>query len=117
MHSKRFHNIVDLNHCNTNIHDLKAITVFIETLVAAAGMKKLAGPLASAGVPENPGCSVLVLVDFSHISIHTFTKYDEALIDIFSCKPYDRERVLAMCKEFFSTPETVVREKEVWWGN
>lgn len=116
MRTQRFHNIVDFDNCNEKIHQLEAIEDFAKELVAAAGMHILAGPLSSPGVPENPGFSVVIVVDFSHISIHTFTASNEALIDIFSCKPYNRQLVLSMCKDFFSTPKTTPREKEVWWG-
>lgn len=117
MQTQRYHNIVDLDHCNNRINDPEALTAFLKSLVTATNMSILAGPLSATGIPENPGYSLFVIVDFSHISIHTFTNANEALIDIFSCKPYDREKILKLCKDFFSTAETTAREKEVWWGN
>ncbi len=117
MQTKRFHCVIDLTMCNELIDDSEFLKKFIDALAKEIGMTIIAGPLVAKGIPENPGYSALAIVDFSHISIHTFTSHKEALIDIFSCKPYDRERALSLCKETFSTSETVAREKEVWWGN
>ena len=79
-------------------------------------MKILEGPIIAKGKEINPGLSSLAIIDFSHISIHTFTNSNEALIDIFSCKEYGREIVLEISKKYFATSETKVRKKEVWWG-
>lgn len=116
MHTKRFHNIFDLENCNEKISNRDDVRKFVEMVVEAVDMKILEGPIVAQGVDINPGFSCLAIIDFSHISVHTFTKYNEALIDVFSCKEYDRERVLKVCKEFFGTPETTIRQKEVWWG-
>ena len=115
MVTKRFHNIFDLENCNEKISNREDVRKFVEMVVEAVDMKILEGPIVAQGVDINPGFSCLAIIDFSHISVHTFTKYNEALIDVFSCKEYDRERVLKVCKEFFGTPETTIRQKEVWW--
>lgn len=79
-------------------------------------MSILAGPYSAVGIPENPGVSAFVIIDYSHISIHTFTKYNEALIDIFSCKAYSRNIVMDYCIEYFGANAKLSRIKEVWWG-
>jgi S-adenosylmethionine decarboxylase len=116
MVTERFHHILDLENCNGNIEDPKALISFVEKIASAIEMKIIGGPIIQEGVKDNPGLSVLALVDLSHISVHTFTKYKEALVDVFSCKEYDKEKVLEISKEFFATPETKIRHKEVWWG-
>jgi len=92
------------------------IRKFVEKIAETIGMRILAGPILAQGIEQNPGLSAVAIVDFSHISVHTFTNFNETLIDVFSCKEYDRERVLQVCKEFFGTPATTVRQNEVWWG-
>ena len=116
MKTKRFHNIFDLTHCNEIILDKKNVRQFVEEVAAAINMSILEGPIAAEGIDLNPGLSVLAIVDFSHISVHTFVNDKEALIDIFSCREYDKEKVLEISKRYFSTPSTIVRKKEVWWG-
>lgn len=115
MHTKRYHNILDIERCNNTIDNSEQLQTFIHQLAKEIDMTILEGPILAKGLDENPGWSVLAIVDFSHISIHTFTKHQEALIDIFSCKAYDRKKVHDFCINFFGTPESVVRQKEVWW--
>lgn len=116
MNAKRFHNIFDLENCNDNISNRKKVKEFIERITEAMEMKILKGPVIVKGVKENPGLSAFAIIDLSHISIHTFTESQRALIDVFSCKEYNRNHALQICKEFFVGPETKISQKEVWWG-
>lgn len=116
MRSKRYHHLFDLEYCNEKITSREALRVFLETLAQTIHMQILEGPILAQGVPTNPGLSAIAIVDMSHISIHTFSACDEALIDIFSCAPYDRQAVEKLCVDFFSTEKTVVHHKEVFWG-
>ncbi len=116
MIAKRFHTIFDLENCNEKIGDQKTVREFVEKIAEATEMNILKGPIVVEGFKSNPGLTVIVIVDFSHISIHTYTKYREAQIDIHSCKEYDRDSVFEICKAFFATPNTEIRQKEVWWG-
>ena len=57
-------------------------------------MKILAGPnLVRDYDKGHEGVTGFAIVDFSHISVHTFVDTREAFIDIFSCKPFDYEKV------------------------
>lgn len=116
MRTGRFHHVFDLARCAEGIADRAHVEAFVREMTDAIGMTILAGPIVADGIPENPGLTCLVAVDFSHVSVHTFTGPGEALIDIFSCKPYDRETAEAVCMRYFGTPETEVRHAEVWWG-
>ncbi|MEI6511592.1 MAG: S-adenosylmethionine decarboxylase [Candidatus Uhrbacteria bacterium] len=116
MHTTRYHLIVDVSSANESISNPDAIRAFLHDMAAATDMSVLAGPLVAEGIPENPGITGFVIVDFSHVSVHTFTKYGEAMIDVFSCKPYDQEKVRALCRRTFGTEGSEVREKLVWWG-
>ncbi len=116
LQAKRYHIICDLKNCNEKIKDREALRQFLEDLVKTIDMTILEGPIIAEGKPENPGLSALVIVDFSHLSIHTFTKYDEVLIDIFSCKEFSRDLTIDYCLNFFGTTKEHSRIKEVWWG-
>lgn len=116
LQAKRYHIICDIKGCNDKIRDRQAIREFIEELVKITNMSILEGPIVAEGKPENPGLSAFVIIDFSHISIHTFTKYDEALIDVFSCKEYDKDLVSDYCRSYFGVDKENSRVKEVWWG-
>lgn len=116
MKTKRYHIICDLENCSQNINNAQKIKGFIKSLVSKIGMSILAGPIVTDGIPENPGITALIAIDFSHISIHTFMGKNEALIDIFSCKPFDRDIALTSCLKFFGVQKEDARIKKVWWG-
>lgn len=88
--SRRFHFILDAFNCDVR---LLSDRVFLEELVRQItkllDMKILKGPECAEGIPINPGLSVFAIIDFSHISIHTFTNSKEFCLDIFSCKYFD----------------------------
>ncbi len=115
MMSPRYHVIFDLDHCRDTITDAETIRLFIVETIASIGMRIIGGPLVCEGVPENPGLSGFAVLDFSHISVHTFTKHGEALVDVFSCKPFDRAVARRHVLNAFGTPESSVREQVVHW--
>lgn len=116
MKVKRYHHIIDMSGCRETIGDPKILREFVETIARTVGMTIIEGPITAQGVDTNPGFSVLAIIDYSHISIHTFTAHKEILVDVFSCKEYNREKVIRVCKEFFEIEHTEMRQKEVWWG-
>ena len=65
-------------------------------------MKTLSEPLVVAGAAYNPGLTGFVIIEFSHISIHTFEKTNELSIDIFTCKAFDFNEVFLYLKNLFS---------------
>jgi len=115
MTKQRFHYILDMTNCNDKILDKEIIKDFIIKMAQELKMTLLHGPVVLEGVPENPGITGFAIVDFSHISIHSFTN-NEVFIDIFSCKTYDKSKVVQMCKDNFANDNSEFREKEVWWG-
>ena len=66
----------------------------LSELPAEIGMKILAGPIVVEGNPDNPGWTGVVVIEKSHIAIHTFEKGRKASIDVFSCKTFEKEKVL-----------------------
>jgi S-adenosylmethionine/arginine decarboxylase-like enzyme len=79
--------------------DKEAGRRILSELPGLIGMKILAGPYIVEGVPENPGWTGFVIIDKSHISIHTFYEGNRISIDIFSCKTFDEEVVIRYLKE------------------
>lgn len=116
MQTKRFHIIYDLQNCNEKINDKEAIKNFIQNLVKLIGMHILEGPVIAEGIPQNPGLSAFVIIDYSHISIHSFTKHNEALIDIFSCKEFATEKAQKYCLDYFGADQKGSSIQKVKWG-
>jgi len=73
----------------------KEVEKILRELPAEIGMEILAGPLVVEGAPCNPGWTGIVVIDKSHIAIHTFDEGDKASIDVFSCKPFEKDQVLS----------------------
>lgn len=113
--SKRFHIIVDAFECDLKLLNDEAFLVNLEKEIAKMlGMSILKGPISAQGVPENPGLSIFSIIDFSHISIHTFTNAKQFYLDIFSCKPFDFKKLESYIKKIFGLKEgqfftTIVR--------
>lgn len=115
MHSPRYHVIFDLDHCRETIQDKVTIDAFIRALVDAIGMRIVGGPLVCEGALENPGLSGFAVIDTSHVSVHTFTAYQEAMIDVFSCKAFDKDVVRTLVLSWFATASSTLRAELVHW--
>jgi len=72
-------------------------------------MNILLGPYIVEGVPENPGWTGFVIIDKSHISVHTFMETDTVSIDVYSCKPFASEKAVAYLKNMISFKEVFTR--------
>ncbi len=106
MMTKRYHWIFDAENIP---NDVGTNTVLVEKalrdIAGLCGMTIVGGPLVLKGVPENPGVTGICVVDFSHISIHTFSNPGEACIDVFSCKPFDPELIHDYLKKTFQVTD------------
>jgi len=79
--------------------DGNKVESILRELPGKIDMSILEGPVVVKGVPENPGWTGFVIIDKSHIAIHTFDETNEISIDVFSCKHFDKEKV----KEYLTT--------------
>lgn len=60
------------------------------------GMKILAGPtLVRDYDTGHEGVTGFAIVDFSHVSIHTFADSREIFVDVFSCKDFEPDTIRA----------------------
>lgn len=117
MRTKRYHIIIDISGASPQIlNDGDGLKKFLTDLPPLINMHLLTQPLVAEGIPENPGLSGFVIIDYSHLSIHTFTKFNEALVDIFSCKPYSQETAVQAVLKYFKISKESARVKEVFWG-
>lgn len=91
---KRYHVILDAHKVdNKYLDDEKFIDNLLREICELIDMNILHGPTVIRGIEANPGLSAFCIIDFSHISIHTFTKTNNICVDIFSCKPFDYNKV------------------------
>lgn len=95
--TKTYHIIFDAIECDAKlISDEKFVFKLLMEIPKLVGMKILAGPnLIRDYNPDNTGITGIAIISFSHISIHTFSKTREVFIDVFSCRPFDYQKVRA----------------------
>ncbi len=115
--SRRFHFIIDAFKCNTVLLSDKAFLVnLIKKIAKLINMKIIKGPVVAKGIPLNPGFSVFAIIDFSHISIHTFPASNEFCMDVFSCKPFDFRKLENYIKRVFKLKDNQVFKSVVKYG-
>jgi len=76
----------------------KDLMEILSRLPKIINMKILAGPIVVKGRPHNPGWTGFVIIDKSHIAIHTFDDKNKISIDIFSCKKFAKYKALKYLK-------------------
>lgn len=85
------HLTIDAYRCNSKLLDEKSIVLgALDCLPEHLGMKKLSEPhvhFAEGTGPKDPGgWSGYVIIEESHISIHTFPFFEFASIDVYTCQ-------------------------------
>jgi S-adenosylmethionine decarboxylase len=73
--------------------DRETVEGVLLELPGMIGMSILAGPVVVRGRPDNPGWTGFVVIDKSHISVHTFDEGNRISVDVFSCQPFDADEV------------------------
>jgi S-adenosylmethionine decarboxylase len=95
------HLIIDGFKCNKErLNDKALILAILDQLPEQIGMKKLSKAVVVKGRGK-PGWTGFVLIETSHISIHTFTRENYIAIDIFSCKKFNSKQLIDFFKETF----------------
>ncbi len=94
MITQRFHYIFDAWDVSAkSLNNKKLVDSLLKDVSKICKMRIIAGPVVVQGMDYNPGISGFCIIDFSHISIHTFLNPGEVCVDIFSCKPFNPEEV------------------------
>src|SRR6266702_4120019 len=115
------HVTLDMYNCAPSVlNDKDFIGDMLNTLPGKLGMKKLMEPVVTFAQPNGKkdagGWSGFVMIQESHISIHTFIKRRFVTMDIYSCKQFDAQESIAYFKEVFQPEsidaEIVVRSKK-----
>jgi S-adenosylmethionine decarboxylase len=86
-----------------------AIEKILRELPGRIGMSILAGPVVVRGRTGNPGWTGFVVIDKSHISIHTFDEGGRVSVDVFSCKPFNADEVQSYVESKLRLMRLIVR--------
>lgn len=83
----------------------------LATLPDMIDMKKLTLPYVVKGADHLPGWTGNVIIETSHITIHTFEDGDYIAFDLFSCKTFDEQVVIKFLEEQFQTDISFAKMK------
>jgi S-adenosylmethionine/arginine decarboxylase-like enzyme len=76
---------------------------FVEDLLREIDMKPLGGmSWAEASDLDFPGQSFVQMISTSHVSLHYYSDTDTIYFDLYSCKPFDDKKVVALLDKAFS---------------
>ena len=101
-------------HCIWDAYNCDAETLsyvpHVEKALYAIIEKLNLSPVNAAFKQFEPiGVTGFILLEESHISIHTWPEHNYAAIDVFSCKAFDIEAVNAIISELFASDNVVTK--------
>mgnify|MGYP003603149458 CR=1 FL=1 len=107
------HTIWDIYQCNSEKSSfVEPIKKILNTIVDELQL----GKVEEAYKQFQPfGATGFILLEESHISIHTWPENGYVAIDVFSCKPFDIEKINTIIKDFFQTE--IIETKVMSRGN
>ena len=99
--------MLDCYKCNSKkLDDLHYVYKFLEELPKKLHMNVLCKPYAMRNDTDTDyGVTGFVVIAESHISIHTFPKEEYFTMDIYSCKPFDTEKIVPYIAKHFDSLE------------
>ena len=93
----------------TRLDDMTHVFRVLDELPEFMGMKKLTTPYVVSASPNDKkdpgGYSGFVMIQESHISIHTFPKRQFISIDVYSCKNFETNKTISFLTKAFDIRE------------
>ncbi len=104
------HLMIDAYNCDPAVlNDANVVYKLLDELPEKIGMKKLIKPyvvFAEGNDKKDPGgWSGFVIIQESHIAIHTFIKRRFITVDVYSCTEFDTEFTIQYFKDIFKTED------------
>lgn len=102
------HLMLDMYDCAPlTLNDTKLVYTLLDELPEKIGMRKLIKPyvvFSEGNDKRDPGgWSGFVIIQESHIALHTFIKRRFVTIDVYSCKEFNTETATEYFKKAFKT--------------
>lgn len=102
------HLMVDAYDCDQKVlANANLLYKLLDSLPTELGMRKMIKPyiVSTEGnnIKDPGGWSGFILIEESHISLHTFVKRGFVTIDVYSCKEFDIKIALKYLKKVFKT--------------
>jgi len=104
------HVVLTAGACNAALLEKEKIADFCRDMVEKIDMVAFGEPFVERfGEGDEVGISAVQLIQTSAITIHTNDDARDMYLDVFSCKDFDAETVLAVVNEWFA-PESLEHE-------
>ena len=104
------HLVLDLAGCpRARLTDAAHLRAWVKDLIVAIKMKAYGEPQIEHFATHSfdaAGFTLLQLIETSNICAHFAENLGQIYIDIFSCKRFDNETAIKVCRKYFE-PETV----------
>ena len=88
---------------NLMYNSISSIYELMEEIIKKLLLRRLTPPFVIKGVESNPGLTGFMIIDSSHISIHSFKNERKVAMDIYSCKDFEHEKILDFLKKKFGS--------------
>ena len=102
-----YHLMLDCSGCNHDkITSRENVYNFTKDLVKRIDMVAYGEPIIEHFAnhdPEKAGFSMVQLIETSNICAHFVDKDNTMYLDVFSCKPFDNDVVIATVKQYFES--------------
>lgn len=104
------HLMLEAYNCSPkSLNDANLVYKILDELPEKLGMRKLIKPYVVCaegnGKKDPGGWTGFVIIQESHISLHTFVKRRFITIDVYSCKEFDTDKATAYFKKMFGTKD------------
>ena len=105
-----YHTMLDCRACDIeSIKSYDNVANFAKSLVNAIDMKAFGEPqIVHFGEGNKAGFTLVQLIETSNICAHFCNDTGDAYIDVFSCKPYDRDIVRDQIIQFFNPRQITI---------
>ena len=97
---------------NCNVESLSFVPTVQKVLNAIVEELQLSKVNESFKQFEPIGVTGFILLEESHVSIHTWPEHQFAAVDIFSCRPFDAKKIQELLMESFSSDKVVIKQIE-----
>lgn len=97
---------------NCNAHSLSFIPTVKKVLNDIVEELQLSKVNESFKQFEPIGVTGFILLEESHVSIHTWPEHQFAAVDIFSCKPFDAKKIQDLLMTSFNSDKVVIKQIE-----
>jgi len=96
--------------------DMDRLFDLFDRLPSAVGMTPIMRPylVRNQTASHGPVLSAMTMIAESHITLHAYPERDEAYLDLFSCRPFDEERIKREIRSLL--PGHIAREAVVARG-